>query len=183
MNAPLTAEADWHHPLAGMASSPVRAVDHLDICRRQAVGRVLAAPGEGAAVAAILAQIEGVRTAGVEEWLVVDAGTDGSLALDLAERLGDLAFVLDASDADICLRLSGPNSRRILAKGIGIDLHPDVFGIGAAGYTLCHGIRLHLARMADTSFEILVPRSYAQSLMDALKRMGREFDLSTGFSA
>ena len=65
---------------------------------------------------------------------------------------------------------------------MGLDLHPDVFGLGDGGHALCHAIRIHLSRTGDSLFDILVPRSYAASLVEALKRMGREFDLSVGLT-
>ena len=106
---------DWRHPLSTVLTSDVRAVDHLEIVPRPSIARVIAAPGEGVAVAAILAGMAGVRVAGPQEWLVVDADPQAQLAERLAERLGALAFVLDAGEAEVYLRLSGPHCRRILA--------------------------------------------------------------------
>ncbi|OLP52509.1 hypothetical protein BJF92_02750 [Rhizobium rhizosphaerae] len=173
---------DWQHPLSAILTSDVRAVDHLEILARPSIARVIAAAGESVAVAAILGGMAGVRAAGPQEWIVLDDDPQAALPARLAERLGSLAFVLDAGDGEVCLRLSGPHCRRILAKGVGLDLHPDVFGLGDGGFVLCHAIRMHLSRTGDNLFEILAPRSYATSLLDALKRMGREFDLSVGLS-
>lgn len=164
----------------------IRAVDHLEIPRGYAVAIVMAMEGEEAAVGAGLAVAGDVclRFTGPGEWLVLSQSeTPEELHRNLSLLLADNAYILDQSDGRVVLRLSGPNVRRILAKGIGIDLHPAVFEIGASSNVLCGHISINLARTGENEFELIVMRSFAESLFDDLRLMGREFDLSADFSA
>lgn len=176
-----------HHPLEGRIplDPGIRAVDHLEVPRRQAIVTVMAADGEETAVAAALTTMSeaSLRFVGPGEWLVVSQSeTPDGLLRSLSLVLADTAYVLDQSDGRIVLRLSGPNVRRILAKGVAIDLHPSVFAIGAASNLLCGHISVNLARTGENEFELIVMRSFAESLFDDLRLMGREFDLSADFS-
>ena len=176
-----------HHPLEGRIplEPGIRAVDHLEVPRRQAIVTVMAAVGEETAVAAVLASMgePSLRFVGPGEWLVVSQSeTPDGLLRSLSLVLAETAYVLDQSDGRIVLRLSGPNVRRILAKDAAIDLHPSVFAIGAASNLLCGHISVNLARTGENEFELIVTRSLAESLFDDLRLMGREFDLSVDFS-
>ncbi|MBP1861307.1 sarcosine oxidase subunit gamma [Rhizobium herbae] len=164
----------------------IRAVDHMDVPRGTAIATVMAMDGEDAAVAAGLA-VAGdmsLRFVAPGEWLAVSqSDTPEGLCRNLSLLLAETASVFDQSDGRVVLRLSGPNVRRILAKGIGIDLHPAVFEIGTSSNVLCGHISINLARTGENEFELIVMRSFAESLFDDLRLMGREFDLSADFSA
>jgi heterotetrameric sarcosine oxidase gamma subunit len=175
------------HPLEGRIplDPGIRAVDHLEVPRRQAIVTVMAADGEETAVAAALTTMSeaSLRSVGPGEWLVVSQSeTPDGLLRSLSLVLADTAYALDQSDGRIVLRLSGPNVRRILAKGVAIDLHPSVFAIGAASNLLCGHVSVNLARTGENEFELIVTRSLAESLFDDLRLMGREFGLSVDFS-
>lgn len=175
------------HPLeARLAATPgIRAVDHLEVPRRCAIATVMAKDGEERSTSTALASLGNVslRFAGPGEWLAVSQ-SQASHAFQhrLSGLLAETAHVVDQSDGRILLRLSGPNVRRILAKGVGTDLHPSVFGLGAASNVLCGHISINLVRTGENEFELIVQRSFAESLFEDLMRMGREFDLSADFS-
>lgn len=175
------------HPLEGrLPLEPgIRAVDHLEIPRRQAIVTVMAAEGEEASVAAALAAMSelSVRYVGPGEWLVVSQSeTPDSLQRNLSLLLAEIAYIFDQSDGRVVLRLSGPNVRRLLAKGVATDLHPSAFAVGTASNLLCGHVSVNLAHTGDNEFELIVMRSFAGSLFDDLRLMGREFDLSADFS-
>ena len=175
-----------HHPLEGRVPREpgIRAVDHLEIPRRQAIATVMAVDGEEAAVAAGLAAVSGVsvRFAGPGEWLAVSPSeTPESLQRNLS-LLAEAAYIFDQSDGRVVMRLSGPNVRRILAKGVATDLHPSAFAIGTSSNVLCGHVGVNLARTGENEFELIVMRSFAETLFDDLRLMGREFDLSADFS-
>jgi len=175
------------HPLSDLLplEPGIRAIDHLDIPRAVAIASVMAMDGEEASVTAGLA-VSGdvsVRFAGPGEWLVLSQsdtpeGLDRGLSLLFAET----AYIFDQSDGRVVFRLSGPNARRILAKGIASDLHPTMFEIGTSSNVLCGHISVNLARTGENEFELIVMRSFAVALFDDLRVMGREFDLSADFS-
>lgn len=176
------------HPLDGRVATDtgIRAVDHLEIVREIAAATVIAVAGEETSVAAGLASAGNVavRFVGPGEWLVLsETDTAEDLQRNLAMLLSDTAHVVDQSDGRVVLRLSGPNVRRILAKGIAIDLHPSVFAVGASANVLCGHLSVNLARTDDNAFELIGMSSFAAALFDDLRLMGREFDLSAGFAS
>lgn len=175
------------HPLDGVLplEPGIRAVDHLDAPRTVAIVSVMAMEGEEASVTAGLAASDNVsvRFSAPGEWLAVSQSeTPQSLHLNLSLLLAETAYVFDQSDGRVVFRLSGPNVRRILAKGIATDLHPAVFEVGTSSNVLCGHISVNLARTGENEFELIVMRSFAVALFDDLRVMGREFDLSADFS-
>jgi sarcosine oxidase subunit gamma len=142
---------------------------------------VLAAAGArdeiGARLAA-LAPLHGflLRWAGVGRWFVASAGHDPARLVGiLQEALARLASILDQSDGQVAIGMTGGSVRATLAKGCALDLHPDSFKLGDAAATLLGHIPVHLTRTGADDFEILVPRSYAASLWDSLGEMAAEF--------
>jgi sarcosine oxidase subunit gamma len=169
--------------IAGFRSQP--SADHLSIIRHAAVFSVLAHAGHEAwALAALKAMPDvSVRTVGPGEWLAVSEtlGVD-SLARDLAMLNSERLSFFEQGDGRTLLRLSGPNVRRILAKCVAVDLHPDIFIEGNSGTMLCCHVSANLARTGPDSFEIAVMRSFAGTVFDEVMEMGREFALTAGFA-
>ncbi len=102
--------------------------------------------------------------------------SDGVLVLQTL--LEDSAAVIDQSDGRFVLRLSGPAVRRTLAKGIGIDLHPAVFGADATALTqLCH-LGVQLTRVGDGDvFDLIGPRAAADDLCDWLLASAAQYGI------
>lgn len=119
---------------------------------------------------------------GPGRWLAMDETGDG-LAFEtaLVEAAAGHASATDQSDGLVLLRLSGPDLRRTLAKGIGIDLHPAVFRLGDAATTPFALIGTTLWRIDggghahDLTVEIAVARSYAADFLHALTEAAAEF--------
>ncbi|WP_457585418.1 sarcosine oxidase subunit gamma [Ensifer canadensis] len=160
-------------------------VDHLEVGHWQAIATVLAHAGLDAAVQRALSSTPdlSLRYCGPGEWLVV-SGVDTPVGLmrRLDMLCGTQAHVIDQSDGRVLLRLSGPSARQILAKGIGVDLHPAAFALGGSTNVLCGHIAINLSRTGEDIFELIVSRSFAESLFEDLMTMGRPFDLSAAFS-
>ncbi|MGO4624445.1 sarcosine oxidase subunit gamma [Ensifer sp. 2YAB10] len=161
------------------------AADHLMVGHWRTVATVLARAGQEDAVRQAIASVPefSLRFSGPEEWLVVsETEAPSGLVRRLEELCAGGAYVVDQSDGRVVFRLAGPNARSVLAKGIGLDLHPAAFSIGGSANVLCGHIPVNLARTDEDTFELIVPRSYAESLFDDLVRMGRAFDLTAAFS-
>lgn len=173
------------HALEGAigAVSEQRA-NHLSVHRTTAIAAVLAAPGRAAEAAGILVA-DGAfeaRFVAPGEWLVLsDVHAAETLVAELSVRLGDFAFITDQSHGRVALTLCGPDAARILANGIGADLHPDAFPAGRAANVLCGHIPVNLARTGADRFVLVVIRSFAGALVDDLKVMARGRDLSVDF--
>lgn len=114
-----------------------------------------------------------LRPAGPGQWFLV---SDTAADIDgIARSLADKAYVVDQTCGRSRIRLSGPAVRQALAKGTGVDLHPDMFPIGQAAMTLIGHIGVNLARTGEDTFELLVLRGFAESLWHELKVMSAEF--------
>jgi heterotetrameric sarcosine oxidase gamma subunit len=90
---------------------------------------------------------------------------------DLARTLPNIrdAIVVDQSGAYRILRLAGPAARDILASGVFIDLDSAEFPIGAVAALRCGHIAIIMLNRGGDTFDILVPRSYAESFLHWLK--------------
>lgn len=158
---------------------------HLSILRSPVVFSVLAHAEHEGDIDEALTNFEDVhvRLCGPGEWLVVSE----TVAADTIERqlldLGQarVSFV-DQSDGRVVLSIRGPRVRSILAKCTAVDLHPDLFEIGqSSNCQICH-VAGNLARTGEDVFEIVVMRSFAGYVFDAISEMGREFALTAGFA-
>lgn len=120
---------------------------------------------------------------GPDEWLVAcPAGEEKALFAELrAALVGVHAALVDLTDAQTIIRVSGPRARDLIAKGCTLDLHPHTFGVGhVARSTLAH-IQVTLYQSAGDSekggpaFDLYVGRSFAQHLWLWLEDGAREF--------
>lgn len=120
---------------------------------------------------------------GPRQWLIMSEEDDAHLMIGgLTEALAGKASCSEQTDARVILRLSGPRARRALMKLVGIDVHPAVFGIGAAAMTPVAHIPCHLWRLEDAggspAYEIAGPQSSAGSLWHAVVAAAAELGLS-----
>jgi sarcosine oxidase subunit gamma len=113
---------------------------------------------------------------GPGRWLAVardEAG--GDLAATLGERFGAAASLTDIGHARVAIRISGPRTRDLLAKGTGIDLHPRAFAGGACAGTLVGHVAALLLAVADDAIDVYVARSYALDFWEWLTDAAAEF--------
>jgi sarcosine oxidase subunit gamma len=113
--------------------------------------------------------------AGPDQWLARAEGVP-DLDSELALALGRRAMVADQSDGRCVLRLSGPSTRQVLAKGIGLDLDARLFKPGDVALTLAEHIGVQLWQVDDKpSYEIAMFRSLAGSFWHWLSASAEEF--------
>lgn len=85
-------------------------------------------------------------------------------------------------DSRVCLRVSGPRARDLIAKGAPLDLHPRAFGgAGRCAQTQLAKASVVLHQTADDeapdgpSFDIYVARSTCDYLWAWLEDAAREY--------
>ena len=117
---------------------------------------------------------------GPQEWLVTSERRDGedpeaTLRDAVSEHGG--AAVVEVSAQRTTLRLRGAHARDVIAKGCSLDLHPAVFGQGAAAQTVLGHAGVVLIPLSDngTDFRIIVRSSFARYLADWLIDAAEEF--------
>lgn len=112
---------------------------------------------------------------GTGRWLVTEPESR-DLAAHLRAALPDSSAVTALSHARVCLRLSGRDARTLLAKGCGIDLHPDALRPDTSRMTsLFHAAVLIDCRSVEPMYDIYVHRSYAVHLFEMLLDGALEF--------
>lgn len=157
--------------------------NHMSVIRRPAIFSVMAHRGSEVSAETALMAVEGValRNCAPGEWLAVSTAAGAAAVENL---LGEIAgtSIVDQSDGRVLLQISGPNVRKILAKCVAVDLHPETFAIGASANLLCCHVAANLARTGSDIFEIIVPRSFAGSVLEEMMEMGREFALTAAFA-
>ena len=109
---------------------------------------------------------------GPDEWLLVGSEAD-RLNPNLRVERG---YVTDVSHGRTPLRLAGPRTRDLLAKGCSLDLHARAFLPGHCAQTsLAHvGVLLHLPRAGD-EFDLYFARSYAEHVWHWISAAAAEF--------
>ncbi|MER9300237.1 sarcosine oxidase subunit gamma [Mesorhizobium sp. M0621] len=141
---------------------------------------VLGKPG-ASAIEARLASLSdespaAVRVAGPGQWFVVgnSAKTHAEFtALD--DTLQPYAFAVDQSHGRVRIAIAGSQAASVLAKGSAANFASHVFPIGRNTTTLIGRIAVHITRTSEDGFELIVLRSFAESLWGELTRMSAEY--------
>lgn len=115
--------------------------------------------------------------AGWNQWLVMsDVAAAPNLAEMMQAEFGSYAAVVDHSDARAIVAISGGCARDLLAKGVPIDLHPRVFTTGDAAATAIAHIGIYIWQTDEKpTFELALPRTYADSLWRWMEHASAEF--------
>lgn len=113
---------------------------------------------------------------GPERWLAVSESRS-DLADDLIAALGTHAAVTEQSDALIAFDLIGPHVLDLLAKGVTVDLHPEVFKAGDVAVTDIAHIGATLWRTGEDTYRLLVARSFAPAFVRFLIASAAEYGL------
>ncbi len=117
---------------------------------------------------------------GPDEWLVTGTSLTGP---ELEARLREAVSAhgggaaVDVSGQRTTLRLNGSHGRDVLGKGCALDLHPSVFGGGAAAQTTLGRAGVILCAVDDSGadYRILVRSSFARYLADWLLDAAEEY--------
>ena len=99
-------------------------------------------------------------------WLAIGETDAPDWAEGVAETLAGLASVTDQSSGYVVLRLAGADARRLLQRGMPIDLHPDSFSAGSAVTTVIAHIGVIVWQVDDQpTYDLAVFRSFRNSLI------------------
>lgn len=106
-----------------------------------------------------------LRVASTRLWFACDAGS-ARLRDFLATLAAQDAVVTEIGHSRTVLRLSGPQARTLLNRGLPIDLDDSAFPENVFAQSVIHRILVLVHRLAsadDTVFDIHVPRDHAVS--------------------
>lgn len=115
--------------------------------------------------------------AGPSQWLVIAEGQSGpGLERQLQDAMKDTAAVNDQSGGRAVVRVGGASAREVLAKGLPIDLHPTVFGVGDVALTTVAHMGVHFWQVdAEPTYEFAVSRSFAAAFWSWLLEASSSF--------
>ena len=117
---------------------------------------------------------------GPDEWLLLSEHHESRLLVqDLKEALtGHVASVVDLSAGQTVIRLRGPSTCAVLARGCALDLDPAAFPPGACAQTLLARAQVVLIAIdAAPTVDIIVRRSFAPYVAAWLDDAGRDHGL------
>lgn len=117
---------------------------------------------------------------GPDEWLLETTGDDIAECRAALEDglLGCHSAINDLSGALVTYRVRGRRSRKLLAKGCTLDLHPDVFKAGTCAQTGLAKANVILSLSDDgDGFDIIVRRSFADYVWQWLSHAGRNLGI------
>ncbi|BAB52561.1 sarcosine oxidase subunit gamma family protein [Mesorhizobium japonicum] len=142
-----------------------------------AIVHVLAAPREQDLASFLVGLGKGhVHAVSPGQWFIVgDEPMTYSSMKALFEMLEPRATGVDQSGGRVRIRIDGRQSERILSTGTAIDLSAESFRVGQSATTLIGHIAAHITRIGSDSFELIVLRSFAESLWDDLTRVSAGF--------
>lgn len=114
---------------------------------------------------------------GLDEWLLLapDGETD-ALFKTLTDALrGEPASIVDISDRQVAIGVSGRKAAETLNAFNALDLHEDAFPVGMCTRTLFGKAEIVLWRTAPDVFHIDVWRSFASYVLGCLDEATREY--------
>lgn len=110
-----------------------------------------------------------VRRYAPRQWFIVGSSAlEPTAVREKAAALGPRLALSDQSHGRVRLAVSGPHSCDLLAKGSAVDFSARNFPLGSSAATLFNHIGMHVTRTGDNRFEMMVLRSFAQSLWEEL---------------
>ncbi len=103
-----------------------------------------------------------IRVAPRRLWLAFDDGAQASsLAVD-----PDLGCSVSLGEGRVRFSMAGAGVARVLSKCIAVDWRAPAAAPGGAVLTSLHHVPVLFLRTGDTACELIVPRSFSQSLSD-----------------
>ncbi|TGQ11629.1 MULTISPECIES: sarcosine oxidase subunit gamma family protein [unclassified Mesorhizobium] len=177
---------------AGVALTEIRNFDLIQVMARRGKAGETAKAAQARFGAAAPETPKTVATAdatliwsGPDQFLVLSKGGKHTMAA-LAPVFAGSASLSDQSHARALISISGDKARAMLAKLSSVDLHPDVFGVGAAAATSMDHTSVTLWRGDDRNgqavFNLLVFATFAESLWHTILDSAAEYGATIGHS-
>jgi sarcosine oxidase subunit gamma len=98
-------------------------------------------------------------------WVTGDAAAFQRLQSAVTPALGAFTAL---SDARVRIGLTGSAALELLSGVIALDLHPAAFVVGQSAQTGLHHTGVLLERVAEESYELFIPRTFAATIWEFL---------------
>lgn len=168
------------HAQGGAPAHAIRIELPTDLTIVVALSAPAMAAEAGRRLAAVAADT-GMRLhpAGPTRWLLVGDTDAGQVIARIEQDCPGIVSALDQSSGRVLIRLGGSAVTAALAKGTALDLHDRAFAVGASALVLMGHINVQLARAEPDVYDLIVMRSFAESLYEELTRMCAESGYTT----
>ncbi|MGX5801351.1 sarcosine oxidase subunit gamma [Bradyrhizobium sp. Arg314] len=177
---------------AGVALTEIRNFDLVQVMARRGKASDMAKAAQARFGVAAPDTPKAVTTAdatliwsGPDQFFVLSKGGKHSIEA-LGSGFAGSASLSDQSHARALVSISGGKARAMLAKPSSIDLHPDVFAIGAAAATSMDHTSVTVWRGTDRDgqavFNLLVFGTFAESLWHTVLDSAAEYGVTIGHS-
>jgi sarcosine oxidase subunit gamma len=108
-----------------------------------------------------------LKTGAEQYWIIMPEGDDRSCSLQAAVAPG-IGMVTPLSHSRTCLFIEGVAASELSARGIALDFHPDVFGVGQFALTGLHHTPVLIHRSGENRYELFAMRTFALSVWEWL---------------
>lgn len=113
------------------------------------------------------------------QWMLMTtpgSGDGSSLLTIVSDQIAGVGYLSEQSDARVCVRLTGPRARDVMAKGCRLDLHPRATAPGFCAQTVMAqvGVILHQVDDAPT-YDMLVYSGFARSFWEWIADAAGEY--------
>jgi len=102
-----------------------------------------------------------LKTGAEQYWII----SPEAVNIDVAPQIGAITSL---SHSRTCLFIEGPQAASVLAKGVPLDFHPDVFRVDHFALTGIHHTPVLIHRSRRDRYEIYALRTYAQTVWEWL---------------
>jgi methylglutamate dehydrogenase subunit D len=105
---------------------------------------------------------------GAEQYWIITPEAD-EIAADLQQAIPpQMGAITCLSHSRTCMYIEGAQAAAVLAKGVPLDLHPEVFRVDHFALTGIHHTPVLIHRKAETRYEIYALRTYALTVWEWL---------------
>jgi methylglutamate dehydrogenase subunit D len=105
---------------------------------------------------------------GAEQYWIITRDTDDvvpGLQQAIAAQVGAITSL---SHSRTCIFIEGPHAAAVLAKGVPLDFHPEVFRVDHFALTGIHHTPVLIHRTAEDRYDIYALRTYAMTVWEWL---------------
>lgn len=137
-----------------------------------AIAEVAAWPGQAAKLNKIIGRYDQAFEHAPGRWTVI--AEDQAMPATLTKKVGNTGTVVDLSHGRTIIRLSGPQVEWVLAKLFAIKFDCAAFASKTGRATQHHEIFAQIYRVDETTFDLIVFRSYARAFWHSLTKAAGE---------
>ena len=104
-----------------------------------------------------------LKTGAEQYWIIMPEADDLTLCVP-----AEMGAITSLSHSRTCMYIEGPQAAAVLAKGVPLDFHAEVFRVDHFALTAIHHTPVLIHRAAETRYEIYALRTFALTVSEWL---------------